>query len=247
MVKRLVLVLFLVMVFVSFGSAVEQDLGTAIRGSCINLVQTCDSCTYNNISRVLYPNSTEALTSEQVMTVSGIYYNYSFCSTDAIGEYVVLGHGDLNGEDTIWDYTFEITREGESISTPKAIMYTGLLFVLAFLFIVSTWVIFILPSKNDRDEDGMLLSVNRLKYLRAILMVVSWVLLISIVFVSSNISLAFFSVGMFGNLLFDLYQIMMYLTIILPFIWVGWIIVSLYQDREIQKMLDRGVEMGGRI
>jgi len=75
---KLIVLLLVGIMFISFSSAIEQDLGTAVRGDCINLVQTCDTCTINNISRVLFPNSTTANEEEINMSRDGTYFNASF-------------------------------------------------------------------------------------------------------------------------------------------------------------------------
>lgn len=241
--KRLYILLIIGLMFISLGSAIEQDLGTAVKGECINLVQICDTCTTNNISRVLFPNSTASNTEEIEMTKDGTYYNASFCATSTIGTYVVLGHGDLSGKDTVWTYTFEVTGGGESITVAKAIMYLGLLIVLVLLFVCSIFGISILPSGNDRDDEDFFIDINNLKYLRIVLFLVAWILLTALVFTSANIGLAFFSAGMFGNLLFDLYYIMFSLTLpIVVFLFI-WIFLKIFRDNKIKKMIERGVDI----
>ena len=107
--------IFLAMLFaimlVGVASAAEQSLGTFKQGDCVNLVQICSNCTFNNITSLLYPNSSSTL-KDVIMTKSGTEYNYTFCSASIIGTYVVNGLGDLDGEDTVWSYTFDITPSG---------------------------------------------------------------------------------------------------------------------------------------
>lgn len=89
-----------------------ENIGSYKLGECVNLIQTCANCTYVNITSILYPNSTKVI-NEVVMTKEGTYYNYSFCNTTKLGEYKVNGHGDENTIETIWSYSFDITREGD--------------------------------------------------------------------------------------------------------------------------------------
>lgn len=109
--KKILLILFLGMFLISLASAEIQTLGTFKQRECINLIQTCENCTYNNISTVLYPNSSVVL-SNVVMTKDDTYYNYTFCNTSTLGSYIVNGFGDLDGEKTIWVYDFEVTPTG---------------------------------------------------------------------------------------------------------------------------------------
>jgi len=113
-------------------------LGTYERGSCINLIQTCSNCTYINITSVLYPNSSIALT-ETPMTKVGSLYNLTFCNTNALGDYIVNGIGDVDGEDTVWAYGFKITNKGYEVTTPQitvTFFIIGIIFLVALLFFI---------------------------------------------------------------------------------------------------------------
>lgn len=94
----------------SFISAVDT-LGVFKQFSCIELIQTCSSCSYVNISSVLYPNSAQA-SGLVAMTKLGTNYNYTFCNTSQLGHYIVNGYGDDAGILTVWAYDFKITTTG---------------------------------------------------------------------------------------------------------------------------------------
>jgi len=109
------------------------------QNDCLNLIQTCALCSQNNITNVVYPNTTQALGLVE-MDKDGSVYNYTFCGTSATGTYVVNGIGDLEGDGVgvIWRYTFEVNPTGglEDNTTLFIIFIlvsTGLL-LLAFLF-----------------------------------------------------------------------------------------------------------------
>ena len=119
--------------------------------------------------------------------------------------------------------------------------------ILVILFLSSVVGIGFLPSDNNRDEEGMLISINHLKHLRGILIMIAYITLMSIFFTASNIALSYFIGGMFGNLLFDIYTIMMFLLLPMFVLWLIWIFHSIFQDRKLKAMLDRGVEMGGSV
>lgn len=110
--KKILLTLMFGIFFLSLASASIPSLGTVQQNDCINLLQTCDDCSYNNITSVSYPNrTTNALSLEVEMTRDGTEYNYTFCNTSALRTYVVHGHGDTDGTDT-WNYMFEVTTTG---------------------------------------------------------------------------------------------------------------------------------------
>ena len=62
--------------FISFASSIQINnvaqpisLGTFKQGDTINLIQTCTNSTYANITRVLYPDSSFAINTNQVVYV----------------------------------------------------------------------------------------------------------------------------------------------------------------------------------
>jgi hypothetical protein len=116
----------------------SASYGTYKQNECINLIQTCSNCTYINVSNVLYPNSSIAIT-ETPMTKSGKSYNLTFCNTDSIGTYIVNGFGDVDGEDTVWAYDFKISKTGYEVSNSQIILtliITGLIFLIALMFFI---------------------------------------------------------------------------------------------------------------
>lgn len=134
--KGIITSLFLVSLLIlilPFVTSSQPSLGTFKKGECISLAQICESCTYNNISYLLYPNSSTALSNVQ-MTKDDTYYNYTFCDTDIIGEYLVNGFGDEDGTKEIWVYDFVITGSGDKVNTSQSILLLAQFGVVALFF-----------------------------------------------------------------------------------------------------------------
>lgn len=141
------------------------------------------------------------------------------------------------------EFTYLVTVTGNQFDTPKSILYTALLSLFVFLFILAIYTLPRLPSGNNTDEDtGQLLSVNHLKYLRPILYIIVWMLVVCILFISANLSLAYLQVDLLGSLLFKLFYIMLAVTPIWFILWVLLLIIQAIKDKELQKVLDRGFE-----
>jgi len=131
--KLNVLLIISIIIIVPFISSSQPSLGNFKKGGCINLLQTCDDCTYNNISSVVYPNS--SLTSLNVaMTRVDTLYNYTFCFTDAIGEYTVNGFGNNDGVKEVWIYDFTISSSGDKVTTSQSILLLAQFGVVALFF-----------------------------------------------------------------------------------------------------------------
>ena len=137
--NKILLTLILGMFLISFVSAEIQTLGIFNQGQEINLIQTCGSCTFNNITSIYSPEGNN-LISNMEMTKDGTIFNYTLNGylTTSIGTYIVNGVGDLDGTNTIWNYSFEV--KGGSLNF--FILAFTLFFVLTFygLRIKNEWV-----------------------------------------------------------------------------------------------------------
>jgi hypothetical protein len=137
MVKKQVIWMFVILCIVSFASAqVLQTFGTFKQNSCIDLIQVCSNCTYNNITSVNYPNSTIA-EANLTMAKDGTVYRRTYCNTSIIGVYTVYGVGDLDGIITTWGYDFKITKYGigEENTDSALPLMLFMLFIIIGLFI----------------------------------------------------------------------------------------------------------------
>ena len=111
MTKLNIIMIILLVLAIPFLSASIGSLGTFKQYSCVNLLQTCVDCTYNNISSVTLPNGVGAL-GLTAMAQSGIEFTHSFCNTTLSGTSNVNGFGDAGGAMTKWNYVFEVTPSG---------------------------------------------------------------------------------------------------------------------------------------
>ena len=149
----------------------------------------------------------------------------------------------MDGIKTSWAYDFEVTGTGFEFSESRSSFYAILLGLLLFFFAVTLYGAFRLPGGNDKDDYGQLMSINNLKYLRPVLLAFSWMLLLGILFTSSNIALAYLGSEMFGKLLYTLYRIMFILTLPGVFVWFILIFVNIFRDREMKRLMERGIDI----
>ena len=240
--KRLLTFLLLGILILNVVGATKSDLGVFKRGDPISLRQVCGDCTYNNITSVVYPNSSIIL-SHVAMTKSRVEYNYTLAAryTDFLGEYIVNGVGDLGGDSTAWVYTFEVTGTGVTLTTQNSIFYIFMVGLLIFLFIIILIFIPKLPAGNETDEEGRFMSINWLKHLKPIFLFIEWLLVLSIVYVASNLALAYLGTNLIGTLLFRIFGIMMGLTLPIIVIWFIWVFLNIIQDLKLKKMMERGL------
>jgi len=136
MVSKGVLSLLMLITLMS-GVLGAQTLGTFESGADVTLIQSCDSSTYSNITKIAFPNSSLALDVETVMVKNGNTYSYIFSDTTELGRYLVYGHCDEKGVDKVWAYDFETTYTGQKVSLSNSMIIFALLGLAAIFLTIS--------------------------------------------------------------------------------------------------------------
>lgn len=244
--KKLYLLLFMSLFLLSFTSAVNECgndnsyLGTFKQSDTTTLRQTCNSCSYVNLSGITYPNSTN-IHYNFPMIKSGVDYSFDFLNTTQLGCYSYSVYGDKGGVLTTENIDFKITQSGLAQTTGGSIVYIAVLGLLIFLFFLNSVGIAKLPGGNSRADSGNVISISVLKYLKSTLFVVGWGLIISILFISSNIAEAYLGHS-FSNFLFQLFKIVASWQIILlvVMLWIIYVVVNIFKDIKLKQFFDRG-------
>jgi len=149
MAKKLNLIIFLTL-FLMFPlvSSIETTIGTKNLNDCIDLIQTCADCTYVNFSSYTMPNGTRILT-EWASTKSGVSFTYNDCNiTNQLGTWLVDGHGDIEGTDTVFSYTYDVTPTGNP--TPSGMP----MFQMGVIIIIFATACFLLYLSSQMGEVG---------------------------------------------------------------------------------------------
>lgn len=79
--------------------------------NCKDIIETCPNCTYVNISSIVYPNYVDL--NPKIMTKIGTNFNYTFCNTSELGQYIINFDHDLDGIQDIARINFFVTKSGE--------------------------------------------------------------------------------------------------------------------------------------
>lgn len=138
--KKLLLLLIVGIFLVVTISAEVQTFGTFKQNESVNLIQTCGTCTFNQLTSITLPDST-IVTFNTNMDKDGTFYNFTVNETnhEQLGEYIVNGVGDLDGVNTSWNYNYFITPSGRNFTTAQGNVSIGILIGalgLAFLFLI---------------------------------------------------------------------------------------------------------------
>jgi len=244
--KKLLLLTIGIILLLSFVSSSTDVTLVGKKGDTITIPQECATCTFVKLSSIQYPNLSKTYINED-MTKNNASFYYLFSDTEQLGKYNYCGYGDVSGTNTTYCYDFTITYLGKQLTTDKAIIYFIFLLLFVLIFIGTFIFIGFLPSKNDTDEEGRLLSISYLKYFRNVLYLFEWMLFIGITYMFSNLGFAFLEEELFSQTLFVIFQICLGITPLIITVWLIWIFVSMFHDKEFQKMLNRGMMPGGNL
>ena len=137
---------------------------------------------------------------------------------------------------------FEVNVLGKEFTQAQSILYIGLMGILIVLFLITLGGITMLPTKNT--QDGELIHINKLKYIRPILYVIAYMLIMGLVFVGENVANAYLDSTLMFKFLHSLFLMMGYLMLPMVVLWFIYIFYSIFRDREVKNMLERGIGNG---
>jgi len=252
--KKLILIFIVGIFFVSLISAQEirftgkQDTNITITETCSQGDFPCSNSFKCNIT-IQNPEQTTIVLNEG-MTRNETIYNYTLQSplTNNLGLYETnIFCTNYVGNNGTSNFFFDVTYSGKTITQAQSTIYIALFVMLLFVFIITLFGIDKLPRYNQQDEEGRILSITYLKYFRPVLWFFEWMLIIAMLYLSSNLAFAYLNEVLFAKTLFTLYTICFSLTPLIVVVWIVWIFVSIFHDRQFQKMLNRGMFPEGRL
>ena len=136
---------------------------------------------------------------------------------------------------------FNVNNIGEEFTQPISIWYIGVTALLCFLFVICIGGIGMLPTEDSRDEEGKLISINNLKYIKYPLGMLAWGMLAIISYLMWNVSEAYLTnvltLGIF-KMFFTI--LMTSATIGIPIIFY-FMFAKFMQDIVIKRMIERNI------
>jgi uncharacterized membrane protein YhdT len=164
-----------------------------------------------------------------------------------MGDYCMLIECNTSLQTGWREQCFEVNYKGQELSVAQSILNSSLFLILILFMLAVFFMIINLPEDNDRDGEGQIMSINYLKYLRTSLWIAEWMLMVAVLYISSNIAFAYLSTNLFGKILFTLFQITFGLTPLIVIVLVVYMFVRFFHDREFQNLLNRGFFPEGKL
>lgn len=211
--------------------------GALINASAVN----CSFHMINSIGMHIFKSNMTVNPTGEDLTLDVLGGNF----TAQDGFYNVLYYCASNGVGGFFNNAFLVTTSGVILDTSKSVIYSSFFFLLVIFFFINTMIISKLPSGNKKDDFGELISISKLKYLRMVLFLFGWILLIGIMFLASNLGYAYLGETLFADIFFILYRIMFMITPLIVIVWALWIIGQIASDKEIKTLWARGMSTEG--
>lgn len=244
--KNIIVLLVISLMIITLASAetFKQSTNIDFKKTCTNSSSNiCSNTAACNVT-IKYPVNNSYVLSDGTMTNNnnGIF-NYTLNNFDILGEYTWDMFCCDKGDCGEAHGTFAVTKDGFELKLDKAVIYIGSLALLIIMFVFILGVIPFLPSRNNTNEDDYFVSINNLKYLKVVLYAIAWGLLLAILFTSSNVAFLYLESEMMGKLLFSFFSITMWMTLPMTILWLILIFVNIFRDKEMKRLIERGIQI----
>lgn len=207
-----------------------------------NTLALCSNSASCNIT-IAYPNSTLMVSNGEATNLNNGKFRYSLVSsqTQLNGEYAVWAGCSDGGLNNSLSFSYRVTQTGEELTEGKGLVYMVLLIGTLIIFIFSVYGSIVLPFKNKRGELGNIIKIERLKYFKITLMVVTYLIFIWLINLLLTLSVNFLLLTQFTTfftVIFNFLNAMVYPIFVMVFVFM---LFMLWNDLKLDKMLDRGL------
>lgn len=212
--KKQILILGLVMMMllvIPMVSAQNELVFTRLQAvdlqiPCIFNGSTCDNGFFCNLT-TNYPDSI-LLVNNQLMQNQTSFYNYTFLQGDLnqTGVYsntMICNDGSFQGSER---FTFEVTNTGTILTEGESIIFVLLTVAMFMVFIISFWFAIVTPYGNEVSDQGMVIKVTKLKYVKLFFIMLTYILFIWVLNALVGISENFVSLTLFAGFIGFLFQ-----------------------------------------
>lgn len=127
------IIMIIALLIIPLVSAEVKTLGTAKQNDCINLPQTYWNSTFTNITQIQYPNKSIASVNYGMTSDSKGNYNYTYCGTADLGQYIITTCTDVDGIITCVGYDFNITESGKADASGIIIVLFSIFFLISII------------------------------------------------------------------------------------------------------------------
>lgn len=190
---------------------------------------------------VQYPNSS-ILIQNRSMQWNENYFNYTLTAdlTTTLGTYddkIYFRNSNATG---FVQTCHIVTPTGTTPSTTEGILYFASLIVGLFIFTLCLIGAINIPWNHNRNEEGSIVRVNDLKYVKLFLWFASYLLLIAMTYLAYNITYGFLSFNTASNIFNAIYWFLISMLFPIMVIFMITTVVTFVESKKIKEALRRG-------
>lgn len=205
--------------------------------TCTDGSSMCDNCT---ITSIKYNQNSQILLSNTLMETRDNDFNYTL-TFEKIGTYTIDGVClTLTDRDTFHNEII-VNGYGEEVSTSQTIGYVITLALCLLIFFITCYGAYKIKFKNNRDEEGKVISINDFKYWKVVLIIFAYLEFLFIVSIAKNLALGFLLNDGIYNLLYIIYMFL--LIALIPFfpLLIFFTIMVWLTDKKTMRNIKRGI------
>lgn len=224
---------------ISVVSAEVQSLPPVRQGECAYIQQTCSNCTFVNLESITINHANPTYLNTP-MTQQGYTYNYTYCNTSFLGNYIVSTCGDIDGANPPICVNYNFIVGGEFTSAQSLIAIILFIFLLV-IFIGSIYSFVVIPFNNPKTPEGEIINVDFKKYLKIGMLGLSYICLVGLIYFSWNFAYGILQFTEMANFFYVLYRFsFIFMFLALPTLFII-AIFRFAKDMSIYKDLIRGL------
>jgi len=202
-----------------------------------NNLSDCDDCSCQ--MSIFYPNGTVMVRKGQGTIVN------SNCQYSDITEVIGIYGGDMVFNNSV-DYgrasfELEITASGSKLGTAESIIYILFIVVLMFMFCFFMYASIMIPFRNPRGDDGKIININDMRYLKVGSMVFSYLILMALFGIMRQITANYLFLSQAHKTFQWLYWFMLSFTFPIIVVSIILMLVMFVENKKIKNALERGV------
>lgn len=240
--KNLIVLLIVSVFLISLASAelvFQQSRDADIKIVCIN-AGFCSAAAQCNVS-IFDPGNIALISGiEATQSADLAFFNVTLNSTqtEKLGEYTVGGFCKDGSVTQLVDFPFFVTSSGTKVLN-SGVLYAALLIILFLLDLLIFYFIFILDSKNPTDPDGIFQGVSIQKYIRMVLIGVSYGLILLTINLMNAASASMTELSQFSGIFGGLFSLMLNASWIWTISIVIWIFITVWRDYNLIKVIEK--------
>ncbi len=227
--KKILLCLMLGIFLISLATA---TLPPVKQNECVQL-KTILNTAWVNISSITYPNGT-TLFLNQEMTKNALTFNYTFCGTDTLGLYL---YDYFDAEGNAYPNDFLVTPSGKVPTVAESILYFLLTIIMFAGSIAIFYLILIIPYQNPKNEEGVVVEITKLKYLKVFLITILYPIVIITLNLMNGLAVNFMSLTIFTGIIGFMFETLLRLAWMWTVVMALWIIYLLIRDTNFRKII----------